>query len=353
MKIAHTTSILTLILSAITTLLVASCKPQAPENEPGNKLHDDPTRMEITLFKTHFHGMAPHANADNEGVKYGAAQQKVVLELVPGKGLTISPSGQPGFIVAGNIGKGGDPAHEGKPYPKPEDPKSRTWTDQTFVPEKYNAGHTQYGMLIRYFNKAGEDITYQFATNGQEKIHQHFFLAKNIRWMKNATSQDKSQLKSGYNYYYYYYYDTTPWDKLIRDGAKFTGISNPIGLKGYFEFYQSETVFDLNILLLHASRSKFLSGSGKTAPFTGPTPGQKSRDAFDLNISIPVWVYADEDEFDEVEFEAFENMTPKEHAIVRRLAEAANVTEKEAFESLNSRTQGEIPPHDPNVGLGL
>lgn len=348
---SNRTILSTLLLGVLAAVVLSACQPQAPVDEPKNKLHDDPARMEITLFRTHFHGMAPHVSGGTKGVKHGASEQTMVLELQQGKGFVINKEkGVSRFVVTGNLGGGlYEPAGT---YPSPVDPAKRTWTDDTFRPEKYNAGYTQYGMIIKYFNNAGEEITGQFATGGQEKIHQHFFIAKNIRWMKNATDRT-AELKSGYEYLYYYYFDTDPWDKLIREGARYTGISNPIGLKGYLEFYQPETSFDLNILLLHARGSKYNSSTGKPSPFTGPTPGQRQKDDFDINITVPVVIYANENELENLEFEDFDHLSPKEQSVVRRLAEAAGVSDKEAFESLYNRSYGELLPHDPKSGLGL
>lgn len=334
---------LILTLLALCGLLITSCKPQTPVDEPKNKLHDNPARMEITLFRTHFHGMQPHASGNTEGVKYGANQQTMILELKAGEGFVISPKGVPAFIVTGN---------RQPDYPAPAAPEKQSWTDGTFAPDKVNSGHTQYGMIIRYFNAAGEEITGQFATGGQEQIHQHFFIAKNIRPLKGSR---KAAPKADplHEYYYYYYFDTNPWNKMIREGSKFTGISNPIGLKGYFEFYQPESAFDLNILLLHARGSKYNSKTGKASPFTGPTPGQKLKDDFDLNVTIPVYVYADEDDFENVAFKSYESLTDEEHHLVQLLAESAGISEREAFDNLYQRVNGPIPPHDPSIGLGL
>lgn len=75
---------------------------------------------------------------------------------------------------------------------------------------------------MRYYNKAGTEITGQFAANGQEKIHQHFFISS------------KGDIR---DYMAYRYADTDPWNKTTEQGAQLL-TANPHRPKGYCILYQ-------------------------------------------------------------------------------------------------------------------
>lgn len=135
---------------------------------------------------------------------------------------------------------------------------------------------TKYQLRIQYLDKEGEDITGQFATNGEDKIHQHFFLS-NVRSLK---IQD---------YILYQYADTTPWNKDVSEGAKLTAETNPIGLKGEITFLKPDSQFTLWITLLHDTGGDKRLTDGTFSKWH-TLPKEKAYMAFDINVHIPIKV---------------------------------------------------------------
>ena len=339
----------TLISLLLLTLGLAACKPSTPVDEVQNKNHDDPKKIELILFDCHFHGNKVHATAQEKGVKYFTREQVMILEEVPGKGWQVSPKGVDRFIVYG--GK----QDVNSPHPTSIiDPAKRDWTDQTFVAGR-DAGLSdrQYGLIIRMYDKEGKDITGQFATNGEDKRHQFFFTARNIRPTKFG-DQTKKFDDGVYHYMYYYYFDTDPWDKSLNEGAKYTGISNPIGLKGFMEFPLIECRFELQLTLLHARSSKFSGDGGRPSPFYGMTPKQRSTDVVDINLKgIPFIVFANTGEYVDTNTHDLSKLKPEEKLLVKKLSDAAGITEQEALDDLWCMLFGEIPEHDFSKGRYL
>lgn len=328
--------------------------PDKPADETLNKLHDDPYTVELILFECHFHGKKAHATPNTPGVKYLKKEQKMVITSVPGKGFQIQKDkGVEKFLVMGGVIDA---------YKKNIiDPALRKDTDDTFSPDNNKGTYKQYALEIHFYDKKGEEITGQFATNGQEKIHQHFFHAKDIAPLKGFEKPEK--YPENFNFMYYNYFDTTPWDKTMNTGAKYTGISNPIGLKGYFEFYVPYVTFDLNIMLMHAYTSKYDTKDGKPTPFYGPTKEQKGKSVFDLNFKVPVVVWGTSSDIVEAEDlteEQLKNATPdsdyigeKDKALATRVADILGISFQEAFFDLYMDVNGEPAEHDPNQGRYL
>lgn len=336
---------LTLVLSLF-LLLLTGCKglsPVDPTDEVENKNHDDPKRIELTLFDCHFHGRRVHATPEIKGVKYLTREQKMVLEEVPGKGWQIMPDkGVSRFVVSGGT--------EGETH-APVDPATREWTDKSFSPSRDALlSDRSYGLIIRMYNKAGKDITGQFATNGEDMRHQFFFTAENIRPTKYGDRSLKFA-DGDYRYMYYYYFDTTPWDKTIEEGAKYTGISNPIGLKGFFQFPVINSRFELKLTLLHARHSKFSGEGGKPSPFYSLTTKQRATDVTDISFGgIPFVVFAHSSEYIESKVKDLSKLPENERLLVDKLAEAFEITPAEALEDLWALSYNDSEPHDFSKG---
>ncbi|MDO5036113.1 MAG: hypothetical protein Q4D93_04040 [Porphyromonas sp.] len=162
---------------------------------------------------------------------------------------------------------------EGEPDIKLEITQDKDWESKEL---RVKAG-VEYQMRLRYFAKDGDEITGEFATHGEDKIHQHFFTAKE----KGVKILDRMK---------YRYADTDPWDKEVKEGAKLVGDKNPIGLKGMVTFLPTEEKsFTLWISMLHD-----LSGDKRLKDGTfgvwHERPQEKLQMGFDLNIYIPVVV---------------------------------------------------------------
>lgn len=343
------TNYATLIALLLLTLGLAACKPSTPVDEVQNKNHDDPKKIELILFDCHFHdGNRVHATGHREGVKYTPSEQVMILEEVPGEGWKISPKGVDRFIIYG--GK------EGVKSPDLSaiiDPARRDWTDRSFsVHSDAGLSDRQCGLIIKMYDKEGREITGQFATNGEDKRHQFFFTACNIRPTKFG-DQTKKYDDGVYHYMYYYYFDTDPWDKTLNDGAKYTGISNPIGLKGFMEFPVTEIRFELQLTLLHARSSKFSGEGGRPSPFYGMTRKQRATDVVDINLKgIPFVVFANTGEYIETETHDLSKLKPEEKLLVKKLSDAAGITEQEALEDL-LRFSAKAPEDDLSKGRFL
>ena len=153
---------------------------------------------------------------------------------------------------------------------------------------------------------------------------------------------------------YYCYFDTDPWDKTLNEGAKYTGISNPIGLKGFMEFPVTEIRFELQLTLLHARSSKFSGEGGRPSPFYGMTPKQRATDVVDINLKgIPFVVFANAGEYLSTNTHDLSKLKPEERLLVEKLSDAAGITEQEALDDLWFFPFGETPEHSLSEGRYL
>ena len=300
---------------------LASCSdPVKPNDENHDKDHDEAYRVEVTLTKGHFHDNHFHAKKSVEGAKYyDANMQKFVFESDPDKGFVPVAGTPKAFVVYGGLA-------EGK---MPSDTEKATYTDNSFIAEKEVKGDETYGITVRFFAKDGDEITGEFGTEEESLIHQLFFIPTDIK--ATEFNPAPKAYTPDYKYIGYYYMDTTPWNSAE---GKFTGISNPIGLNGAIEFYEPNTKFDLRIRLLHAKQSKYVA-DGKASPFYKPTAEQLSREDWeDLDIRIPVVVFAGKGEY--LSSDSYETMTDADKRLVKKLAAALDLTERQAFEDLKA-----------------
>ena len=192
MRIAY--SLLISLVLGCAGLLLAACslEPEAPVDERRSKDHGDPTRVELTL-------------------RHGAWD---------------------GTIFTPDVGETADTREQTITYAlQPE----LGWAPLAGTPAGFNVRRAEgvqhaYELRIRYFDLAGEDITRQFIDNGQDKIHQHFFIPDAVFTPDSVARPDEQRSDRVYTYTYA---DTTPWyDELSTPGTKLTGDVNPIGFKG-------------------------------------------------------------------------------------------------------------------------
>ncbi len=217
---------------------IASCQsgPQKPVDETKNKLHDNPARAIFTLTEGRLSGEHFTATGGVQKVIYGIGKD--------GWGV-MKESPEASFVVKGD--------------------KS-----------------TAYYMEIQYFNSDGEEITGQFVTEGQEKIHQHFFMAQDFDPSKDENG--KTYQRGDLSVYDYVYLDTDPWNGSVEKGAKLV-VNNPIGMKGAFHFLKPNLSFKMRIMLLHARGSK-LNEKGVVSPFNRPTKPQIANQSWDIDVSL-------------------------------------------------------------------
>ena len=298
---------LLLILGSSITFLACSGTPEIPSNEPENKHHDDPYKAVLTLASGHFHGVMFHQDAEIEGLKYMNAIQTITFEYTEGKGWAPAKGSTDKFVVLAGS-------------------------------DKVQAA---YGLWIQYYNKKGEEITGQFVQNGEDKIHQHFFIPSDVKplpkeGVAEADDNDPTKLVQ------YTYMDTTPWNKTLRDdGTKLTGKENPIGFKGWFQFYKTRKTLSLIIRLMHARISKYKNG--QTSPFYAPTSAQLLSDSWDVEIKVPVCIAhsrVEEDDTQIGENSKYETLNEADKRIVRAVAEAYNISNEEVLAAFKLRITG-------------
>lgn len=313
-------------------------KPKASVDERKSKAHGDPVKAVLTLYSGHLHGIQGfHQNADIEGLKHMKRVQTMVLKYMP-KGQKDAHGRD---IYSWTVSQENGSTDKFRV-------EYGTYSDKnTDYPEllisEYNL---VYGLLIRYYDANGKDITHEFVTNGQENIHQHFFIPDkeikpwhtNITWnspevvnltppydklvatryREGETLLEKKLPKEEWKPYYYFYSDTDPWDKSYKASitgtnmdVKFIGFNNPTGFKGWFGFnnplfdsqvyrhYQKAIYCDFNISieLLHAATSKTSRNEdGKPSPYDSPSDAQLKSDLWDVNLSVPVLIYGSQED---------------------------------------------------------
>lgn len=272
------TSVLVLLGAALFAVSFTACsnEPDKPNNEPENKLHEDPTKVTIQLVECHMHGAwnkietngGPHQNPESKA-KYLKRIQEITYEVKTGKGWGLAEGSQSKFYVI-----------KANEYPLKDDPNPAPI----------------YLMFIKYYNVKGELMNQQFVQNGQDAIHQHFFTVENVKnLMTDAAIGDGVKTT---DYIEYKYVDTTPWDKTHHSGAAtLTGKSNPIGLKGAVRFLKDRVTMNLRIRLLHDNRGKKDPKTGSFSPFDSPSSRQVQIGSWDINITVPVVVYAENEDY--------------------------------------------------------
>lgn len=309
-------SLVTFSLGSVFT----SCEkdPVKPKNEVENKDHEDPQKAELLFVEGHLHGKyAFHQNPPySKAVKYMKRMQKITYELTP-KGWGPAKGSAEKFFVRGT-------------------PKESSI----------------YALFIKYYNSKGKDITNQFVQNGQDKIHQHFFIPSNVT--PSLYGKVENDDKDPAAVFDYLYCDSDPWNKSFqKDGAKLIGDKNPIGMKGYFKFKKTYKKFDMIIRLMHAARSKF-NKDGGTSPFYKPSSAQLQNDSWDLMMKVPVIIYGDWYEFIEdpaqLKGKAEKDIPEKYMKLLKAAAEAYGITWQQALEEFIARENVlDIDPESGNI----
>ena len=135
-------SILPMLLGLFGIAFFAACSPDKPENEKGNKLHEDPTKSVFTLTEGKLRSGTAFGSMPKESdfVPTGNVQ-KIIWEVVKGENFKTADGGQTKFVVKNT-----------KKHPD-----------------------VVYSLRIDYYNAKGEPMNHQFFDNEQDKIHQHFF----------------------------------------------------------------------------------------------------------------------------------------------------------------------------------
>ena len=242
-------SLFLFFLLGCATLLPTACslEPEAPVDERRSKDHGDPTRVVLTLRHGAWDGT--HFTPET-GETADTREQTITYALQPELGWAPLSGTPAGFVV-----------------------------------RRAEGTQHAYELRIRYYDISGEDITRQFVDNGQDKIHQHFFIPDAVYTPDSTARPDEARSNRVYTYTYA---DTTPWyDELSTPGTRLTGDVNPIGFKGVLQFKEARDLH-IYIRLMHARVSKFNKRDHSLSPFYAPTPGQLQEDAWDIAMRFPV-----------------------------------------------------------------
>lgn len=256
-----------------------------------------------------------------------------------------------------------------------------TLKDNQWVPDKANPKYlyafssgkmfntessTPYAIDIHYFNEKGEDITEKMVADGKDKKLQHFFIPENIKPLKDF---DKTIDNPNNNEIFRYdYIDPTPFGKTIKkDGAKYNGLKNPMGFKGYITFGYSRHTFNLAIKLMEAKNQKTSNqkeldffyndqigkvehNPQKIASWL-PTSEQEKNDLWYPTINIPVMVYIDwceeyvgDVKIDDGKLPKLEELSPKTQRLVKTIHDNLHIPYKEILENLHYRLYGDTDP---------
>ena len=212
-------SLFLFFLLGCATLLPAACslEPEAPVDERRSKDHGDPTRVVLTLRHGAWDGT--HFTPET-GETADTREQTITYALQPELGWAPLSGTPAGFVV-----------------------------------RRAEGTQHAYELRIRYFDISGEDITRQFVDNGQDKIHQHFFIPDAVYTPDSTARPDEARSNRVYTYTYA---DTTPWyDELSTPGTRLTGDVNPIGFKGVLQFKEARDL-PIYLRLLPARVSPFI-----------------------------------------------------------------------------------------------
>ena len=194
-------SLFLFFLLGCATLLPTACslEPEAPVDERRSKDHGDPTRVVLTLHHGAWDGT--HFTPET-GETADTREQTITYALQPELGWAPLAGTPAGFVV-----------------------------------RRAEGTQHAYELRIRYFDISGEDITRQFVDNGQDKIHQHFFIPDAVYTPDSTARPDEARSNRVYTYTYA---DTTPWyNELSTPGTRLTGDVNPIGFKGVLQFKEA------------------------------------------------------------------------------------------------------------------
>lgn len=301
--------------------IASSCSddPEKAHDERHEKDHDEPAMAVVKLVPGHFHGVRFHQDPVIPGAKYLKTIQEAKFKYIEGQGWKLDPASDQFFVVMAS----------------------------------YNENiSTPYGMWITYYNEKGEEMNHSIVEGGQDKAHQHFFHLENTTdgsgqlvgkqaepWTEYGKVEAGDNVTT--NLFTYTYMDTDPWNKTLNDaGTKLTGDSNPVGFKGWFNFLRPFKKFNLQIELMHAKSGSKFSANNVASPFHTPSPLQRQKEEFEVNMVIPVYVLHSKsleenglwaDEYDPAE------LTQEEKVIIKGIAQTYHITEAEAYKVIIDR----------------
>lgn len=238
MKSIRFKSVLGLALGVL-ALTAVSCNPDEPSNEKKHPLHEEPVKAVCIL---------------QEGT------------LKPGKLFENNPR-----IADFTTASGLEQRIEWQSVEK-EGWKITSETKAFKVKNTQAANSVVYRLQMKYYDEHGKLMNEQFYTQGQNNIHQHFF----VTYKDNKLVTDKQALPYDYRYA----------DEL---NGNYVADKDPLGFDGFIRFTKPATSFDLSIEMLHAAGSKY-DGQGKPSPFYHPSDQLRKNGDWDVSVKVPVTI---------------------------------------------------------------
>lgn len=214
------------VLLLSTILLFAGCKPEAPNDETKEKNHQDTHKLEVILTP-----------GTLVGDKFTADTGGRVLKFTAGV--------------------------------------DNQWVQSAKVDPLPNV---DYFMEVKHYNSSGMLINGELATNGEDQIHQHFFVPEGIGSLQKTEVLD------------YRYMDTDPWNAPMTSDSKVIGQDNPIGLKGVIVFKTPGLSFGIRLRLMHGRATKW-NRQGEASPFYEPgiwTANAQYDVDFKFNVNVQI-----------------------------------------------------------------
>lgn len=228
-------------------------------------------------------------------------------------------------------------------------------------------GARAYALDIHYFDANGKDITAEMVANGKEDKLQHFFVPEDVKPLNDF---DKNIDNPNNNDFFRYdYIDPTPFGKTMHDdNAKYNGLKNPMGFKGYMTFGYSRQTFKLAVKLMEAKGKKditykkvdFITNDHinehthnykQVASWT-PTKEQKEDNLWYPTFYIPVMVYAcwgeeysgDVEMGEDGSLPKIETLEPKTQRLIKTIQNNLGLSYKEIIENLYYQLKGDANP---------
>lgn len=310
--------IFTLFIATI-AIALTSCRGKEAPVDLVNQL--DIAKVEVVAIEGHLHGKYGfHETADPKDQVHMKRFNKFVFVRKANGSMELDPSSVQKLCVTGGVGQHVDhdehaEEHEGHHHH-----------------DESEAGSV-YGMWIDYFDAQGNKITDKVIGGENGKHRQHFFVPRGIKPTFDGDQKTIDQHKEINQFMTYVYCDTDPLSARIKDGAKVSGETNPIGYKGYLGFFVPRSEFTLEVVLSD------VGSEGKSSAFWKALPTNKTL----MKLAIPVVVYADYRET--VESETMEELTEADRKYLESIAHAYGITTEEALKALLNRVYGDVPPH--------
>ncbi len=191
-----------------------------------------------------------------------------------------------------------------------------------------------YGCWIDYYDAEGKHINGDFVQKG---AYQHFFIPRQTQALDGHLDESDKEAKNLLNYVYR---DTTPWDREGQHNkARFNDETEPLGLKGFFNYPTLNRNFLLSIQLWQTNGAKLTNG--KASPFYAPSPELIKQGEKVLELNIPTYVLLNEQDKELDEDSSLEALEEGRQKRLKYFLNLSNQTWAELITDIDNRLWGE------------